>query len=78
MTDPAFTDVGLAPFGSPRCARCGQPTALRKFRHEDRSTHILHSQCARAFFDAMGAPLVAGEKIDQAGEPAPTPGVPSP
>jgi hypothetical protein len=51
-----FTDLGLAPFGSPRCARCGQPTGLRPFKHKDGSTHILHLACAKPFFVAMDAP----------------------
>jgi hypothetical protein len=75
MTEPEpFTDLGLAPFGSPRCAHCGNPTGLRKFRHEDGSTHVLHLACAKPFFAAMEAPRVAGEKIDQdqAEEPAST------
>jgi hypothetical protein len=54
MTEPdTFTDLGLAPFGSPRCAHCRNPTGLRKFKYRDGSTHTLHLACAKTFFDAM-------------------------
>jgi CRISPR/Cas system-associated protein Cas10 (large subunit of type III CRISPR-Cas system) len=55
MTEPAtFKDIGLVPFGSRRCEHCGNPTALRQYKHKD-GTYILHSQCAKAFFDALNA-----------------------
>jgi hypothetical protein len=72
MTDLSpYTDLGLAPFGSGRCAHCGNPTGLRKFRHENGSSHVLHLGCAKPYFAAMGTAPAAGEKTDQAGEPAP-------
>jgi hypothetical protein len=72
MTDSTFQDLGLAKFGSGRCAHCGNPTGLRQFKSRDGSVHIAHLGCAAAFFATMEAsPPVAGEKIDQPGKPAP-------
>jgi hypothetical protein len=48
-----FTDVGLAKFGSGRCAHCGNPTGLRQFKYGDGSVHVLHLACAKPYFDAM-------------------------
>jgi recombinational DNA repair protein (RecF pathway) len=74
VTEPAtFQDFGLAPFGSPRCAHCGNPTGLRQFKYRDGSIHVVHLACAKPYFAAMDVPPVVGEKIE-----APTPEASSP